>query len=275
MLTAQRSLDEEQKKWLLDSLAFDQIDSRHDTIEKAYGKTCKWLSTTPEYLNWLEPNKIHEHHGFLWIKGNPGAGKSTLMKFAFHHTREATKSNLISFFFNARGDGLEKSTTGMYRSLLLQLLEKIPRVQSTLHLPRQMRQNGNILQWSLESLKLIFEQAIKNLEQSPLTCFIDALDECDECDESEIRDMISFFEAVAESAISEGIFFRVCLSSRHYPHITIAKGLTLDLAQQEGHGRDIVSCVKGKLKIGVANLQNRSDPGLRAGDDQALNNTLV
>ncbi len=47
-----------------------------------------------------------------------------------------------------------------------------------------------------------------------------------------------------------GISFRVCLSSRHYPHTTISNVLSLDLGQQDGHDQDIVSYVHGKLKIG-------------------------
>ncbi|KAH1913536.1 hypothetical protein KXV48_000615, partial [Aspergillus fumigatus] len=37
------SLSEEQKRMLLDSLKFDQIDARQMTIKKAHTKTCKWL----------------------------------------------------------------------------------------------------------------------------------------------------------------------------------------------------------------------------------------
>ncbi|KAJ6783074.1 hypothetical protein PWT90_06074 [Aphanocladium album] len=245
----QESLNESQRKALLESLAFEQIDSRHNTIEKAYGKTCAWLLTAPEYLDWLEPSKSHEHHGFLWIKGNPGAGKSTLMKFALQNSQKTLRSNYISFFFNARGDELEKSTIGMYRSLLLQLLDKVPQLQSVFDSLGQETRYKGIPQWSLQLLMSLFEKAVQNLEQSQssLACFIDALDECPEL---EIRDMISFFEALGEKAVSKGISFRVCLSSRHYPHITISRGLNLDLGQQAGHDQDIISYVKGKLRIG-------------------------
>lgn len=250
----QRSCDKQQIKALLASLAFDQMDSRHNSIHKTYGKTCEWLSTTPEYVDWLEPAKLEQHHGFLWIKGKPGAGKSTLMKSALHKAQNTENMTFLSFFFHARGDELEKSTVGMYRSLVLQLLEKIPRLQSVFNSLGRAVRDISIPQWSANSLKTLFEQAFLNLGRSPLTCFIDALDECDE---SEVRDMMSFFEALGEIAVSEGMVFRVCLSSRHYPHITIAKGLTLDLGQQEGHSKDIINYVKGKLKIGTDRFANR------------------
>ncbi|KAJ9136895.1 Ankyrin repeat domain-containing protein 50 [Pleurostoma richardsiae] len=121
-------LNQEQRRELLDSLRFDQIDARRMTIKKAHAKTCGWLLKHPEYRNWLDPAKLNEHHGFLWIKGNPGTGKSTLMKFATANAHKAMKGirTVISFFFNARGRDLEKSTLGMYRSILLQLLEQFP-----------------------------------------------------------------------------------------------------------------------------------------------------
>lgn len=246
--TQQETLNEDQRKALLESLAFDQIDSRHESIEKAYGKTCEWLSRTPEYIDWFEsPDKLVEHHGLLWIKGHPGAGKSTLMKSALRKAQKTKRGSFISFFFNARGGELERSTVGMYRSLLLQLFEKQPRLQTSFISLGRTAQNWRIPQWSIEVLKLLFRHAVQNLEQSPLTCFIDALDECDIV---EIRNMISFFGELGEMAVSMGIQFRVCLSSRHYPYITISKGVRLDLGQQKGHDQDIDSFVQGKLKIG-------------------------
>ncbi len=48
------------------------------------------------------------------------------MKFAVEDARKAMTETVISFFFNARGEDLEKSTLGMYRSLLFQILKAIP-----------------------------------------------------------------------------------------------------------------------------------------------------
>ncbi|KAJ3496979.1 hypothetical protein NLG97_g2256 [Lecanicillium saksenae] len=249
----EESRDEDQMKALLESLAFDQIDSRLETIEKAYGETCKWLSKTPEYLDWLDPNKGLQHHGFLWIKGHPGSGKSTLMKSAMDSTRKTQKGTYISFFFNARGEKLERSTVGMYRSLLLQLLEEIPSLQTLLKsLGRRTRdRNIKVPQWSLGLLKSLFGKAVQSLEHITLICFVDALDECNE---SEIRDMVAFFQTLGETAVSTGVYFRVCVSSRHYPHITISKGLGLDIGQQGGHHQDIVNYVSGRLKVGSGKL---------------------
>jgi hypothetical protein len=37
------SLNEEQRRTLVDSMRFDQIDARQMTIKRAHAKTCEWL----------------------------------------------------------------------------------------------------------------------------------------------------------------------------------------------------------------------------------------
>jgi hypothetical protein len=46
------------------------------------------------------------------------------MKCAQHYGERSYEGHVVSFFFNARGVELQKSTQGMYRSLIHQLLKK-------------------------------------------------------------------------------------------------------------------------------------------------------
>ncbi|KAG4441488.1 hypothetical protein IFR05_003015 [Cadophora sp. M221] len=242
-------LNDEQRKSLLDSLGFEQIRARQMTIKTAHAKTCKWLLKSEQYLDWLDTIKVGEHHGFLWIKGNAGTGKSTLMKFTLVNARKTIKDHIVlSFFFNARGDDIEKSTIGTYRSLLQQLLEHLPALQSIFDsLDLSSSSFSADYQWNVESLKTLLEQAIRSLGDNSVVCLIDALDECEE---EQVRDMIQFFEHIGDLAVSNGIRFRVCFSSRHYPYITIRNGLELELGKQQGHSQDITNYVETELKIG-------------------------
>jgi ankyrin repeat protein len=246
-------LNDEQMMRLLDSLRFSQIDARWMTIKTAHAKTCRWLLKSEQYLSWLDMTKVGEHHGFLWIKGNAGTGKSTLMKFALVNARKTMKDDIVlSFFFNARGRDIEKSTIGAYRSLLLQLLERLPALQSVFDsLSLSSSSFSADHQWDVESLTTLLEQAIRSLGDSSVVCFIDALDECEE---QQIRDMVQFFEHMGHLAVSNGIRFQVCFSSRHYPHITIQNGLELKLEGQEGHSQDITNYVETELKIGTSKV---------------------
>ncbi|KAK4214539.1 hypothetical protein QBC37DRAFT_148617 [Rhypophila decipiens] len=247
------SLPEEQKQNpFLESLKFNQIDSRQSSIRNAHTKTCKWVLDNLKYKDWLDSGKLSKHCGFIWFQGKPGAGKSTLMKFLLFQAKTTMKNTtIISFFFNARGGDLEKSTTGMYRSLLYQLLKQQPQLQEVLESTVRATFNNDEYEWSLEPLKAVTQVVIRHLSQASLVCFIDALDECDE---DEIRDMISFFPSLGELATSMKIEFRVCFSSRDYPQIKFMKGLNLRLDREKGHAQDIITYMDSVLNIGNSSL---------------------
>ena len=241
---------QERRKRLLSSLRFDQMDSRRSTIKSAYSTTCEWLLKHPKYINWTDPNKLHQHHGFLWINGKPGAGKSTLVNYARTHVdRERPEGEiLVSFFFNARGDELERSTIGMYRTLLLELLKKVVDLQNILDnihpSPSGQSQDPT---WTIELLRENLSVAIARLGQRRLKCFIDALDECDE---QQIREMVIFFEELGQKALKNGNQLYVCFASRHYPVFDTRDGLQLTLEHEHGHGEDLTKYIQHHLRAG-------------------------
>jgi hypothetical protein len=276
------------ERTLLQSLRFDQIGSRHTSIKDAHNETCQWLSSSSEYLDWLNLNKLEEHHGFLWIKGIPGAGKSTIMKFAHgcvyqalefsqeqfrtmhlrgktvspDHDQETTAHKtytmqtalgpvedtvVISFFFNARGATLEKSTEGLYRSLLVQLLERRAYLETIVSLlPFATTELNENYPWNIGILQQLLREVVLRVK-SPVVCFIDALDECEE---QQVRDMMSFLRQTSDHARKAGITFRACFASRHYPHISLDVGIELILERQEGHDKDIAEYISAELRIG-------------------------
>jgi ankyrin repeat protein len=242
-------LDSSIPKDLLESLRFDQIDDRVMNIKPGHVKTCRWLLGSTEYLEWRRADKLSEHHGFFWIKGKPGSGKSTLTKFVLMETKKSLRDTIVlSFFFNARGSHLEKNTIGLYRSLLVQLLEKPPASHHVWNLtswsnrPLKSQLNAN-----RQMLKQALAEAIRLLGQYSITTIIDALDECDE---DEVRDMVAFFEKLGEDAISDGRMLHVLFSSRHYPHITIQRSVEMTLEHQQGHAQDIEKYLSSELKVG-------------------------
>ncbi|KAL3293895.1 Pfs NACHT and Ankyrin domain protein [Colletotrichum asianum] len=240
---------------LLELLNFDQKDSRQSSIKTAHAKTCRWLLTHADYEAWLNPERLIQHHGFLWIRGKPGAGKSTIMKFAYGNMRKARRRHgaTAAFFFNARGDYIERSVPGMYRSLLLQLLQGVPEVQSVLDDPDLEYQDMNeCLQ--LDHLKEMFWSAILYLGQQPFNCFIDALDECDE---QQVMDMVRFFEDLATQTTEKHIKFRICFSSRHYPYIFVPESINLVLEHQQGHTEDLAAFVDSRLRIQDSALRSQ------------------
>ncbi|KFY82854.1 hypothetical protein V498_08430, partial [Pseudogymnoascus sp. VKM F-4517 (FW-2822)] len=144
---------------------------------------------------------------------------------------------------------LEKSTSGLYRSLLLQLLEKAPETQHILDYYGTSGYNAikEASNWPDEMLREVFTRALEKLGNRRIVCYIDALDECPE---DEIRDMISFFEQLGD--LEKEVEFRVCFSSRHYPEITIRTGLELVLELEEDHKNDITLYIDNHLKVGTS-----------------------
>ncbi|EGE84761.2 hypothetical protein BDDG_07706 [Blastomyces dermatitidis ATCC 18188] len=118
------------------------------------------------------------YHGFLWIKGKPGAGKSTLMKFIVKQAMKIQNRTVIFFFFHARGAALEKTVVGIMDNF----------------------------EWNDELLKDLFRDAVSRGMLSVIY-FIDALDECDE---SGAREIVKFFihHLSVKSAIKQNGNFR-------------------------------------------------------------------
>lgn len=192
---------------------------------------------------------MSKHHGILWMKGNPGSGKSTLMKLAFSDAELSNNRDVrISFFFNGRGSTLEKTTLGMYRSLLFQLLLNVPelvKVFNTFHLmelPQKPRYN-----WTLSQLTMVLSRTISMLGNRQLWIYVDALDECDE---SQIRDMVSYFSLLGEETARSTMNIRIMFASRYYPKITINKGIEIRLEDEEEHFSDIRTYIRSELRLG-------------------------
>ncbi|KAF2771680.1 hypothetical protein EJ03DRAFT_334620 [Teratosphaeria nubilosa] len=179
------------------------MDTRRDTIRNAQKTTCEWLLEHPAYKAWSQAehadqanqaeDEYEDVNAILWINGKPGAGKSTLMKFVHAHSKGQRRKDeiVISFFFNARGVVLEKTTLGVYRALLCQLLNEATDLQTVLD---DVTYNPAV-GLSTARLQEILSKAVSKLGSRHVRCFIDALDECDE---PQVRKMVDYFEELNE-----------------------------------------------------------------------------
>jgi len=165
------------------------------------------------------------------------------MKFLLEHTQSRiSDDNAISFFFNARGDEMERSLNGLYRHLLHQILCLVSRLQYA------MVDDVNTLAsqgWQLQPLKVLLRKAVLDLQSERFTCIIDALDESSE---DEIQDLVDFFEELGNNVVARNICFRVCFSSRHYPNVELEACQYLNLDSKAEHENDIALYIKTKLR---------------------------
>ncbi|KAI1360372.1 hypothetical protein F5Y08DRAFT_317455 [Xylaria arbuscula] len=242
---------EQERKRCLNALKFSTMNSRRNNIDDAYPSTCDWLFQTTKFKRWRHGHDLRTHNGVLWIKGKPGAGKSTLMNHTLSYCRKAFNDHLIvSHFFNGRGDSLETTPLGMMRSIVYQLVSKSSVLLEAfleIHDEHLEREKGE-LQYHESGLRKFLRSVAKqpDLQSKPLLFLIDALDECVEND---IRDVVGFLESLSVNAVYAGVELRICLSSRYYPWISMKRNLELTVEKRHEHGKDIATYVREKLIV--------------------------
>lgn len=232
---------------LLKSLSFPEMNYRSTTIKTPSPRTGSWFLETPQYTQWRNQELRHVHRGLLWLKGMPGSGKSTIMKFVLEHGKTMyLEDKSICFFFNGSGAALESSVEGMFRSLLHQIAHHVPWLAKAVHADA-VTMYGNH-GWPLELLKHLFRESLRHLgPKNHMTCYIDALDECE--DEDAIRnDVVGVFEDIVEADYMEFARLSVFLASRHYPNISVAGSVSIVLEKDAHHHHDIAHFVQNRLK---------------------------
>lgn len=91
-----------------------------------------------------------------------------------------------------------------------------------------MPQDGSIA-WTKRDVKNLPSLTIKPLKRHHVLILIDAINECNQ---DEVKDMISFFQELGNFAVSCQATLRICLASRHYPHISLEKGIEFVIEDQ-------------------------------------------
>ena len=191
------------------------MDNRFHDIDLAATGTCDWLFRHDEYKRWAGSDR-----GLLWIKGKPGSGKSTLLKYALGNHKVRRDDLVLSFFFHGYGNELRRTSLGLFRSLLHQVLSLAPNLLPDLTetFLKRCKEFGKLVeewQWDQEELRRFFELSLlKILETHSVWLFVDALDECD--DKNAI-DLIEEFKSLLRELPSTSSQLHICFTSRHYP----------------------------------------------------------
>lgn len=166
------------------------------------------------------------------------------MKHALQHCEEKLfeKSIVAAHFFNARGDSFEQTPIGMLRSLLYQLIRKESSTyERFIPLFREKQEKHREWAWREQELKDFLLSETQYCPK-PLVLFVDALDECSEL---HVRSLVRFLE---DLSVKAKVTLNICLSSRHYPTISMEKYLELVVETTSEHNKDIIKYAGDKLR---------------------------
>ncbi|KAK2681976.1 Ankyrin repeat [Fusarium oxysporum f. sp. vasinfectum] len=159
-----------------------------------------------------------------------------------------TDTLAISFFFHGRGHELQRTPVGLFRSLLHQLLKRVPGAVPDLinHFEGKQTTEGEFgekWQWHLQPLQALLKSSLPRiLKRFPVMLFIDALDECGE---QPAVELIGHLKHLLSSLPPTDSRFGIFFSCRHYPILELDGGLTILLDTE--NNTDITTYVQDRF----------------------------
>ncbi|ATZ45321.1 hypothetical protein BCIN_01g01220 [Botrytis cinerea B05.10] len=238
-------------KAVLSSIYYPELGQRRRNANNAYKDTCSWIFQNRSYLQWKDIQR-----SLMWIKGKPGAGKSTLMAYILSNFRHRDPRHLLlNFFFHGRGVPLQRSPEGMYRELMYQLYSQASPIREQLRKSfvekKASGQLENDCVWSEDELKELLFNAITWIAHSqPVVLFVDALDEAGD---DNARMLIDYFDDMKKrvSQDGDGGSLRICVACRHYPNVSLSEGFEVNV--ENNNMSDIAFFVNAQLDARIRN----------------------
>ena len=136
----------------------------------------RWVLDNNTFQQWQQDQESR----LLWVKGDPGKGKTMLLYGITDELRHSTpRSTLFSYFFCQATDSRINSATAVLRSLLYVLVHQQPSLLS--HVRRKYDHAGKSLFEDANAwvtFTEIFANVLRDTSLSMTYLIIDALDEC-------------------------------------------------------------------------------------------------
>ncbi|KAM7212830.1 hypothetical protein V8F06_011776 [Rhypophila decipiens] len=246
---------------ILNSLRFDDMEYRFESIAKPHEKTFRWIFKNPRqhqrpwsnFIEWLELES-----GVYWLHGKPESGKSTLLSYIVQNRLTArylhnwaAKARLIqgAFFFWNSGSMKQRSHEGLYRTLLYEILVQAPDLLPKVF-PERWHRYSELVRcdlaiqpetWSSpDQLRQALERLVSLASPSLRLCFfIDGLDEA----EGDAQEIAEFIHDLSEKSSH----VKFCVSSRPWPVLETIFDESPSLRLQDLTRDDIKTFVTDRL----------------------------
>ncbi|KAL7800228.1 WD40-repeat-containing domain protein [Trichoderma ceciliae] len=182
-------------------------------IEKTKGglleDSYRWILDNPDFQQW----RHDKERRLLWIKGEPGKGKTMLLcGIANELNKPTTYSGLVSFFFCQATDQRINKATAVLWGLMFMLVDQQPSLMS--HIRKKYDTSGKELFTGVNTwiaLSEIFSDMLGDPALTAAYLLIDALDEC-------VSDRDKLLDFIVEN-LSTSSCVKWIVSSRNWPEI--------------------------------------------------------
>ncbi|KAK3957075.1 hypothetical protein QBC32DRAFT_1799 [Pseudoneurospora amorphoporcata] len=194
-------------------------DPRHDKtrIEQTKGgllqDSYRWVLDNADFQQW----RNDPQYRLLWIKGNPGKGKTMLLCGIINELDQGNTANArhcnVAYFFCQATDSRINNAAAVLRGLIYLLIEQQPSVLS--HVRKEYDCAGENLFKDANTwvaLSNIFTNILQDSSLRTTYLVIDALDECVATDLPQLVDFIA-------QQSSSGSRVKWIVSSRNWPQI--------------------------------------------------------
>jgi hypothetical protein len=155
----------------------------------------RWVLGNAEFQKW------HSNHQsqLLWIKGDPGKGKTMLMIGIINELLrqvQSQPSQSIAYFLCQATDPRLNNATGILRSLIYLLVRQQPHLITHLRerydTDPKLFESGN----TIYSLSTIFDKMVQSSTRATIFLLIDGLDEC----ELDLPELLQFITATKSTS---------------------------------------------------------------------------
>lgn len=203
----------EDQKCLQDLYITDPHDDK-GRIEETKGRllqdSCRWVIENDDFCKWRDNPQCQ----VLWVKGDPGKGKTMLLCGVIDELEKATNGrDQVCYFFCQATDLRINNGTAILRGLLYLLVKKQPSLVA--HIRKKNDNAGKALFTDANAwvaLTGIFVRILRDPNLKSTYLIIDALDECVESDLHRLLAYVIYEFAAA--CLVEWI-----ISSRNIPNI--------------------------------------------------------
>ncbi|OCK88236.1 uncharacterized protein K441DRAFT_647029, partial [Cenococcum geophilum 1.58] len=147
-------------------------DTKGGLLEDSY----RWIIANSEFKQW----RYTQLSPLLWIKGDPGKGKTMLLCGIINELSKSTfNTALLSYFFCQATDLRINNATAVLRGLIYMLVDQQPSLVS--HIQKKYENVGKALfedanAWT--ALSEIFTNILQDSSLDGIYLIVDALDEC-------------------------------------------------------------------------------------------------